>query len=503
MKFALSPRERFSAILQHATPILVAQLASISTSVVDTLIAARSGTIDLAAVGVGNGLFITVMLACAGVTQGLTPIAAHHFGAKRFDELRPCFQQGIWLCLALSIGGIAILSFPGWILALNHVTPAVAQRTRDYLAVIAWSLPGMLIYRCCGGMFNALGRPRMLMILGLCYAAGHALLAPTLAFGWLGTPALGAVGCAASMLFNMLILAALALGYLARSAWGHEFGLFRNWARPCAARLKELLKLGLPIGMSSFVEMSSFALIGLLVASLGAEQVGANRVAGSLTGICYMLPLAISIATLSQIGQAAGAQDQTRVRQTISAGLILGGGAAICLGLCLWLFARPVVTLFSPDSRVQLLALPLVMLIVFNQFFDAIQTVAAQSLRGLKIAGRPMLIHILSFWGVGLAGGWWLCYRGLAPLGYAAQGVAGFWQASILATLLASLLFGTMLYITIRRVASEKSRNTRCTGLNESASLPRHEQAENRFEPDSMVKPQAVHGEETRKKGEE
>ena len=463
MRRFLPSRERLGVILHHALPILVAQLASMSTSLVDTLIAARSGTLDLAAIGVGNGLFITVMLACAGVTQGLTPIAAHHFGAQRFDELGPSFHQGIWLCLALALGGIILLSFPCWVLDLNRVTPAVAQRTRDYLGMIAWSLPGMLIYRTCGGLFNALGRPRMVMFLGLCYAFGHALLAPALAFGWLTGRNLGAVGCATSMLINTALLATLALYYLAKSDWSRQFKLFSNWQRPHWGRLKELLRLGLPIGMSSFVEMSSFALISLLVASLGAEEVGANRVAGNLTGICYMFPLAISIATLSLIGQASGARNFPKVRETVNAGLWLGGGTALCLGLGLWCFAGPVVGLFTPDARVQVLAVPLVLLIVFNQFFDAVQTVSAQSLRGLKIASKPMLIHIFSFWGIGLAGGWGLCYKGLPVLGLDAQGTAGFWQASILATFVASLLFGTMLYHAIRPHFTKETGSTGCT----------------------------------------
>lgn len=464
MKQYLPTRERLGTTLHHALPILVAQLASMSTSLVDTLIAARSGTMDLAAIGVGNGLFITVMLACAGVTQGLTPIAAHHFGARRFEELGPSFQQGLWLCLGLALGGIILLSFPGWILDLNRVTPAVAQRTRDYLGIIAWSLPGVLIYRTCGGIFNALGRPRMIMFLGLCYAFGHALLAPALAFGWLTGHRLGAVGCATSVLIITALLAMLALYYLAKSDWSRQFRLFSNWQAPHWSRLKELLRLGLPIGMSSFVEMSSFALIGLLVASLGAEEVGANRIAGNLTGICYMFPLAISIATLSLIGRASGARDFLKVRETVSAGLWLGGGTALCLGIGLGGFARPIVELFTPDASVQILAVPLVLLVVFNQIFDAIQTVSAQSLRGLKIASKPMLIHILCFWGIGLAGGWSLCYKGIPILGLDLQGTAGFWQASILATFVASLCFGTMLYQTIRTSFTQKTGSTGCTG---------------------------------------
>lgn len=449
MSFAAPSISR--ALLRHASPVLIAQLAGMSTAIVDTLISARVSTLDLAAVGIGAGLYMTVMLACAGVVQGLTPIAAHHVGAKRFEQLPATLQQGLWLCLALALCGSLILALPDWLLTMNHVSPAVAERTRAYLAVLALSLPGTLIYRACGGMLNALGRPRMLMFFGLANASSHLLLAPALAFGWLGFAPLGAVGCAASVAINTTLLALSSLLYLGRSRMSRDLGLLKNWCGPRWPLLAEHLKLGLPIGFSTFVEMSSFALIGLLVAGLGAEAVGANRLLGNFAGTCYMLPLSISIATLALVGQAAGAQDWPRVRRTAGAGLLLGGGISVAVGLLLWALRGPLVAHSLPDPAVQASALGLVGLIALYQFVDAAQTIAAQALRGLKITTMPMLVHVFSFWGVGLAGGWWLCYHGLATLGIAPQGLAGFWQAGVASSGMAALLFAGLLWIALQK----------------------------------------------------
>lgn len=442
---ATRQRSLIRELLAHAGPILIAQLASMSTTLVDTLVSARVSTLDLAAVGIGAGLYISVMLAAAGVVQGLTPIAAHQVGAKQFERLPATFQQGLWLCLILAAIGMLILMTPGWMLDANDVAPDVTSRTRLYLAVLALSLPGMLIYRACGGMLNALGRPRALMYLGLTNAASHALLAPALAFGWLGLPALGAVGCAASVALNTSLLAVLGLIYLARSRVSRHLELLRHWQGPSWRLLKEHLKLGMPIGMSMFVEMSSFALIGLLVASLGAEAVGANRMLGNFAGTCYMLPLSVSIATLALVGQAAGAGDHARVRRVAITGMTLGCSISVLVGLLLYLFAGPLVRGFVPEPGVQQAALGLVVLIAFYQLFDSAQTIAAQSLRGLKITTGPMLGHIASFWGVGLAGGWWLCYHGWSePLG-----LKGFWIAAVGSSSLASVLFCSMLWLAI------------------------------------------------------
>lgn len=441
-----------AAIARHATPILIAQLASMSTALVDTVIAGHVGTLDLAAVGIGSGVYISVALAFAGIVQGVTPIAAQHYGAKRFDALPGCFQQSIWLALLLGAAGILALAFPGWILHLSDMSPDVEARTRAYLAVLAWSLPGTLIYRACGGMLNALGKPRMLMFFGLATALLHLVLAPTLAFGWSGLRPLGVVGCALSMLIDSVIMAVLSLLYLARSSASRRYQLLTGWQAPDARGQMELLKLGLPIGMSTFVEITSFALIALAVSPLGPVTVAGHRIAGNFAGVCYMLPLSISIATLSLVGQAAGAADAVRVRKTVRAGLILGIACSVAIGVLLWIFDRPVVALFTPDPAVQGAALALIGLIASYQLFDAVQTVGAQALRGLKISARPMAIHIFCFWGIGLAGGWWLCFHGVNALGIGALGLPGFWWSATLATVMASVLFGALLRHAVKRL---------------------------------------------------
>ncbi|HSD38602.1 MAG TPA: MATE family efflux transporter [Rhodocyclaceae bacterium] len=444
-------RTLLRALLAHASPILVAQLASMSTTIVDTVIAGYAGTIDLAAVGIGSGIYISVMLAFAGIVQGLTPIAAQHFGAGRTTQLPASFQQGIWLASGLGVIGMILMIFPGWLLNASSMTPQIEERTRDYLTVLAFAMPGTLIYRTCGGMLNAIGRPRMLMFLGLANAGIHALLAPTIAFGWLGTPPLGAVGCAVSNAVITTLLAVAGLAYLARSQHSRGLHLLSNWQAPSLKHTGEILRIGLPIGMSAFVEITSFALIALMVAPLGPIAVGGHRILGSFGGVCYMLPLSISIATLALVGQAAGAQDWPRVRKTIRVGMLLGVAASTSLALVLWASGDALIRAYTPDPAVQQLAISLIALIAFYQLFDAVQTVAAQALRGLKQSVGPMTIHILCFWGVGMAGGWWLCYHGLTPFGIAPMGLGGFWSAATLATIIASVMFAILLQTSLQK----------------------------------------------------
>ena len=115
------------------------------------------------------------------------------------------------------------------------------------------------------------------------------------------------------------------------------------------------------------------------------------------------------------------------------------------VAILIWLVRNPLVAAASNDHAVRAVALALIVYIAFYQVFDALQTVAAFSLRGYKITFLPMLVHVACFWGVGLFGGWWLAFRGPQPMG-----VAGFWTGLTLSLILAATLLGGLLWRTMR-----------------------------------------------------
>mgnify|MGYP000942918135 FL=1 len=431
-------------IIGHAWPILIAQLASMGMMVIDTVLLGHYGTVDLAAVAVGGGIYIAVVFALVGILQAVAPTVAHHVGAKREGEVAGALQQTVWLALALSLPGMLILWFPDPILALSTIEPAVDEKLRLYLRILACGMPAALLYRTFYSFCNALRQPRPLMLISLNNTLLHGALAWALVTGTFGEP-MGAVGCGLSnMLVNWIgcLLAAL---WVAKSPGLASFKPLADWQRPRWQTLRELLRLGLPMGFSNFVEITSFTLIALFVAQLGATMVAGHRIVANLAALCYMLPLAIAIATLAQVGQAAGARDWARSRAAIGAGLLLAGGLYTLLGVALWLAAEPIVYAYTVDPAVRTVSMSLIAYIAIYQFFDAVQTIAAYSLRGYKITFAPMLVHTVAFWGVGLFGGWWLAFKVPQPMG-----VEGFWLASLVSLVVAAVLIGGLLWCAVR-----------------------------------------------------
>jgi MATE family multidrug resistance protein len=432
-------------ILLHAIPMLIAQLASMGMMVIDTALLGHYGTEDLAAVAVGGGIYIAVLFALAGILHAISPTVAHLKGAGRDGEIAGALQQAFWLALLLTVPGVVFLYHPDPLLALSNIEPGVEAKARGYLEMLAWGMPAALFYRTFYAFCNGLGRPRPLMLISLGCTPMHGLLAWLLVTGGLGGEALGALGCGISNSVVSWLALACGAAYMVFGKPLVSYRLLHGWSPPRLGAQCDLLRLGLPMGFSSFVEVSAFTLIALFVAELGATVVAGHRIVANLAAICYMLPLALSIATLAQVGQAAGARDWRRAQVSAGAGLVMACALASVMGFLLWLIKEPLVAAYTSDPAVRIVSLSLIVYVAIYQVFDALQTVAAFALRGYKITFVPMLVHVVCFWGVGLCGGWWLAFRTASPMG-----VAGYWVASLASLALAAALLGGLLWRAVR-----------------------------------------------------
>ena len=135
---------------------------------------------------------------------------------------------------------------------------------------------------------------------------------------------------------------------------------------------------------------------------------------------------------------------------SIKAGLLIAGLLSALVGVVLWFAAAPLIAAYTDDPAIRAVAGSLVGYVALYQFFDALQTVAGHALRAYRIAFVPMLVQTFCFWGVGLLGGSWLCYRWSPPLG-----VAGFWLAAVISLVLAAALLLPLLRQAMR--ASESA----------------------------------------------
>jgi MATE family multidrug resistance protein len=183
-------------ILGQAWPILFGQFAAMAFGVVDTIMTGHSSPTDLAAMGLGASIYGSVFVSLLGVVNALNPIIAHHHGAGSEAAVGASYVQGLWLALLVSAVGCPVLALPELWLPYLDVPSDVRIVVTRYLRVLGLALPAALMFRAVYALNVAVSRPKVVMSLQIVGLVVKVALSGLLIFGHLGSPRLGAVGCA-------------------------------------------------------------------------------------------------------------------------------------------------------------------------------------------------------------------------------------------------------------------------------------------------------------------
>ena len=452
-----APRSLPRELLHLAWPVMIAQAAVMANGVIDTLMAGRLSSADLAAVGIGASIYATVFVTAMGVLLALTPVVAHHYGARRFAEIGADVRQCAWLALGLSLIAFAVLKHPDLLLHFSRLTPEVELKVRAYLDGVAWAVPGVLFFRVFFGFTTGIGRPRPVMAFNLLGLALKAPLNWILMYGHFGLPALGGAGCGWSSAVIMWIIATLAWVWCRRDAEYAPYCVFARFDPPRLSALREFLVLGLPMGATFLVDVTAFTFMALFIARLGPEISAAHQIAANVAVFVFMVPLALGSATGVLVGQALGAGNSRRARHAGLLGLAVGCGAAALLGTAIYQGAVPLARAYTADAQVAAAAATLLSIVAFYHLADAVQAVMAQVLRGYKRAPAPMVIYAVALWGVGLGGGYLL---GLTDTFGPPRGAAGFWMAGVASLTIAGAgVLGYFLRISAQNIPAPAATN--------------------------------------------
>jgi len=450
MTAALAAGLRASAgrILPLAWPVVVGQLAVLSYSTIDTLLLARHDALDLAALALGASAYVTVFVGLMGVLLGVSPIVGRLYGAGRHAEAGAQWQQAVWLALMLALLGSSLLAWPEPFLAIAQASPEVEAKARSYLSALALSLPASLLFTTYRGFNTAVSRPKAVMAMqlsGLCLKLPLTwLLVGGASFGPLQIPALGLTGCGIATACVMWTQALGAMLVLRHDRFYAPFALWgQRWPGPRWSALKPLLRLGVPNGLATLIEVSGFTFMAFFIARLGATPLAGHQIAANLVAMLFMLPLGLANATATLVAQRIGAGDLQDAQRIGWHGIQLAALIASALGITVFVLRPWVLRLYSPDPVIVAAALPLLAWVVLFHIGDAVQCVAGFVLRAWHVATVPVLIYALSLWGLGLGGGYALVHGELAPPGL--QGAAGFWAASTASLVVAALALCALL----------------------------------------------------------
>lgn len=432
------------ALIWLALPIIAAQMSHTLLGFVDTAMAGRVSAVDLAAVALGNSFWVPTFLFLTGVLMIITSKVAASSGSGRLEETGPLVRQAVWLGLCIGVICAVLLFSVEPLLYWAGVQEGLIPKSVGYIKAVALGFPAVGMYQALRGLSDGLSRTKPTMIIGF---LGLVLNVPAnyvLVYGKLGFPAMGGVGCGVATTLVMWFMLGCMVIYLKRSKIYDACRLFERFEWPRWPVQRHLLGLGLPIGISLFSETSMFALIALLIGSLGAVVVASHQVALNLTSIIFMVPFSLGLAITVRVGHNLGMSGARAGLFAAKVGITVALMFAVVAASGIYLLADWLPYLYTSDPEVLALSTALLFYAALYQFSDSVQVACAGALRGYQDTRVPMLLTMIAYWLVGLPSGYIL---GMTDLLGPPQGPAGFWKGLIIGLSVAALFLSIRLAI--------------------------------------------------------
>jgi len=441
--------QELKALLKLAWPLLIAQVTQTLMGVADTIMAGRFSYTDMAAVAIGYGITLPLLIFIQGITLALSPLISRYQGAKNHAPVANALHQSMWLASALSLLVMLLIFLLPSIFSALDMQDDVRKICIEYVTFVLISAPAFAIYQslrnCCEGLSST--RPTMvIMFIGLLIniPANYIFIN-----GLFGMPQLGGAGCGLATMLVFYMMAIVTYFYAAHAKALKQYSLFEKFNMPNVSDMSAQFRLGLPIALTLVFEVSLFAVVSLLLAPLGAQTVAAHQVALNFSSLMFMLPMSIGIAAAIRIGYQIGDQQPTRAKQAVNSALLVCILIAVTTATISIVASTAIASLYTDNAQVIKMAAGLLFFAALFQFSDGIQVVSANALRGYKDTKAMFIISFFCYWIIGLPVGYSLA---MTDLWMPSLGAGGFWIGFITALSCAAVLMYWRLWVIQKRI---------------------------------------------------
>ena len=420
-------RTEARALMALSGPIVLTNLGQVAIQTTDVVMIGWLGPEALAAASLGVGAIFVLLIFCIGIVHATAPMIAHDLGARRHAvrEPRRTVRQGFWAALIAGAPACLLLWHVAPVLRAAGQDPALVAAAEPYVRAVVLGFVPALWFFGLRHFVSALERPRAAMVVMFAGIALNALADYALIFGAFGLPALGLLGAGLATSCTNLFLCAALLGHVLVDRRFRRYHLLGRLWRPDWRRLREVFRIGLPIGVTLVLEVGLFVGAVYLMGLIGTAEIAAHQIAIQVASVSFMVPLGLGQAATVRVGLPMGRRDSEGVLRAGVSALAIGTAFMAAVAAVMVTAPRTIVAVLfdvgdPANADVVGLAVAFLAVAALFQVFDGGQVIAAGALRGLKDTRWPMVIAAAGYWAVGLG-------TGLA-LGFGAgMGGVGIW----------------------------------------------------------------------------
>ena len=434
----------YLAIVSLAVPIIIGQLGGIITGLADTVMVGWHSTQELAAASFVNNVTNAFIITGTGFSFGLTPIVSEALAQKRYRAIGGWLRNGIVANVFTSLLIMAVLM--GIYLNIERMgqPEELIPIIKPYFAVVMVSILFVMATNAFRQFVESITDAKVSMWILVIGNALNIVGNYVLIYGKCGLPEMGLYGAGVSTLMSRIIMLLLFVGVFLCKRKYTPYRLGFAASRVERSTLRRLNALGWPIGLQQGLEAATFCFTAIMVGWLGSMELAAHQIAITISTVSYTTFLGIGAAVAIRTGFFKGANDWLRVRKITVAGLHIGLMTASVVCVILWVIHKDVSRLFTDSVEVMDIVVRLLPILILYQFFDGVQIILANALRGLADVKSIMWISFVTNFLIAIPVGYVLGF-------HCGMGITGIWIAYPAGFLFSDLLLGGRALLLMRR----------------------------------------------------
>ncbi len=430
-----------------ATPMIVGQIGQLAMSVTDNIMVGRLGTDALAAAGIGNGLFILIMVTGIGISMAVTPLTAIAMGAGRDKDCGVILRQGLLLNMVTGVILCLVTFLAARTIRVLNQPEAIVEPAVVYMEVLGLSMLPLMLFQSFRQFAEGVSFLKPAMVITLAANLVNIFVNWVFIYGNLGAPALGLTGAGIATFSSRAFMAAGLMIMVMTAPSLKRFDPSLRFKKIDIALMKRLLGIGVSGAFQYFFEVSAFTVSYVIAGWMGVKELAAHQIALNLASISFMGAMGISGAGTIRVSHALGQKDVPGVRAAGFSAVILCAVFMGLAGLIFILFRAALPKFYVADPQVIHLTASLLIIVAFFQVSDGTQAVGIGILRGLTDMKVPTVLTLAAYWIIGLPAGYALAF-------WWGFGIHGIWYGLLISLTASALLMMLRFHIKTRGLST-------------------------------------------------
>ena len=422
-------KKYFTEIISLSLPLIVGNLGQVMIGATDVFIAAKHSTNTLAAISIANSIIFCVLVVGIGLMSAISIVISNYRGNRKPTKKFLMTILNYSMLLAVIFCTICLLMVP--LISKMGFESELVPMIKEYVFICAFSLFGMYLYQCLKEFllaYEIVNFPNLILVAALVL---NFVLAYSLVFGIGPIPGLGVIGLALAAFIVRTLMGLILLGYC--------LGMLRLKNPFDKNLIKQLLKVGYPIGIAMLLEFLGFNLITILVGREAGILAATHNIAVTITSSAYMIPMSISAAIAIKVGYYNGAKILSEIKRYALSGTLMAVLFMAACSILLVTMPRQIFEIFTDNKQMLALGMPILHIAAYYLMFDGLQVSLSGILKGLKMTKIASVTLIAGYWLFGLPFGYMLAYHYKMSLN-------GFWIGLAVSFLAMCTLFLFVIY---------------------------------------------------------